>query len=163
MTDNNLLVSRLREEFKSLSKLAVIGIGSEARSDDSLGLYITNKLKEKINDPRIEFLIGGTTPENLTDVLRKLSPSHVLLIDAARADRPPGTVTIVDPRNLTDVKFSSHPFSMSELVDYINRSIGARTVILGIEPENVIMGEGISPVVLKAADETVKMLLSLLT
>jgi len=149
----------LRNALAGFSKLSIIGVGSEIRGDDRIGLYIAGKLKEKINNKNIEILIGGTTPENLSGLLRKSKPTHVVLIDAASCGKSAGAVSIIDPSRISGVSFSTHSFSLETLADYLKHEIGAKTIIIGIEPKSLDLSEEISEEVLKAGDEAVKLLL----
>ena len=83
----------LQKEIGNFTKLSIIGVGSEIRQDDAVGLHIAKKLQGMIKDPKVEVLIGGTTPENLSGALRKSKPSHVLIVDAASSGKPAGTLT----------------------------------------------------------------------
>jgi hydrogenase 3 maturation protease len=148
----------LEAQLGNFTKLAIVGVGSELRCDDGVGIYIANKLKERTKDPRIEVFIGGTTPENVTGPLKKLKPSHVVIIDAAKAGKPPGTVSLIDPKHIEGVNFSTHTFSLGILADYIGKTIGAKVIIIGIEPKDIAFDGKMSREVIKAADEILSML-----
>jgi len=141
-------LSKILRDFK---KLAIIGIGSELRKDDGIGLYIIQKLKVKIQNDRVEILEGGTTPENLSGVLRKIQPSHILMIDAAKMGKEPGDYAIVDPETVKGIGFSTHTFSLGKIAAYFKEITGAEIVFLGIEPKEIDFGEGLSGEVLGAA------------
>lgn len=151
----------LEEAVQGFKRISIIGVGSEIRGDDRVGLYVAEKLKKEVLGARCEVLIGGTTPENLSGTLRRSKPSHVLLIDAASAGKAPGTISIIYPSQISGVSFSTHSFSLETLADYLKQTIGARTIIIGIEPKNLDLTEEMSDEVLKAGDEVIKIISSL--
>lgn len=136
-------------------KLAVIGIGNEMKGDDGVGINVAERLKK---DKKCEILIGGTTPENLTGTIKKIKPSHILIIDAADMGLKPGEMKVLDPGNISGVGFSTHSFSISTFSDYLKRETGAKTAILGIQPKSIELGGGISDEVARSADAALVML-----
>ncbi len=74
-------------------------------------------------------------PENFTGAVRAFAPSHVLVLDAASAGFPPGTVFPVDPSAVPDEDVSTHRTPLSTLADYLERTVGCRVLVLGIEPK----------------------------
>lgn len=142
--DIEIIKSQLKGILGDFTKLVIIGLGSEIRGDDSVGLYIANKLLEAIKDPRVHIMIGGTTPENLTGPIRKIKPSHVLLVDAANAKKTPGDLFLIDPKDVEGMDFSTHTFSLSAFSEYVSSTIGSKVLILGIQPSNMDLSEGLS-------------------
>lgn len=96
---------------------------------------------------------GGTTPENLSGVLRKLKPSHILFIDAAPMGKKPGTIALIDPKDIGGITFSTHSFSLGKIADYFQKETGAKIIFLGIEPKALGFGEALSPELRAAADQ----------
>jgi hydrogenase 3 maturation protease len=93
---------------------------------------------------------GGTVPENETGRIREFQPSHILVIDAALGNLPPGTVFIVDPRTIGRDDLSTHHLPLSLLVQYFEVSLDCRVICLGIQPESVEMGRPVSEPVKRA-------------
>lgn len=85
----------------------------------------------------IHFLIGGTTPENLTGTLKRMRPSHVLFIDAADFDGKPGEIRLIEPKEADGMGFSTHSFPMSMLCKYISDETGATCLLIGIKPKDL--------------------------
>lgn len=143
-------MSELKDKLQGFTKLAVIGVGSDIRNDDAAGIHIANQLKETLKDERVEILIGGTTPENLTGVLKRMAPSHILLVDAAQMRKAPGTIEIIDPEKIKGEGFSTHTFSLRELAHYLQETTKAKIVVMGIEPKDINFGETLSEEVKQA-------------
>jgi hydrogenase maturation protease HycI len=152
----------LKRELQGFTSLAIIGVGSDIRGDDNVGLYIAEKLKRDLKDARCKVLLGGTTPENLSGTLKRMKPSHILLVDAASSGKKPGEISLIDPKDISGVTFSTHTFSLETLADYLKETIGAKTVILGIEPKTLKLDDKMSKEVLEAADRATALILSLL-
>ncbi|MDD5382463.1 MAG: hydrogenase maturation peptidase HycI [Candidatus Margulisbacteria bacterium] len=152
----------LQRELEGFNKLAIIGVGSEIRNDDGVGIYVVNQLKEKIKAPNVECLIGGTVPENLTGALKKIKPSHVLLIDAAGTGQQPGAITLIDPARIKSGGFSTHTLSLKELAAYLEQEIKTTVLVLGIEPKNINFGEELSPEARRGAEVAISLVLAAL-
>ena len=149
-------IEELKRELGKFNKLAVIGIGSDIRGDDGVGLYIADQLSKEVKDQKVEFLLGGTTPENLSGPLRKMKPSHILIIDAAKMGRRSGEAALVDPKKIGERGFSTHTFSLAKIADYFQQITGAEVLFLGIEPETADFGESLSEEVRSAADKLIE-------
>ncbi|MCX5748901.1 MAG: hydrogenase maturation peptidase HycI [Candidatus Saganbacteria bacterium] len=150
------MLNKLKETLKSHKNIVIVGIGNEMRGDDGAGIYIANKLLGHVqnaanNGQKIQVLIGGATPENLTGTIKKIKPSHILLIDAAEMGLKPGEISVLDPGNITGINFSTHSFSLSTFADYLKREIGAETVILGIQSKKTGLEEQMSEEVKESA------------
>jgi len=150
----------LKKEIEGFKKLAIVGVGSEIRNDDGVGIHVVNELKARIKNPAVECLIGGTAPENLTGVLKRIKPSHVLLIDAAGTGQQPGTITLIEPSRIKSGGFSTHTLSLKELAAYLEQEIKATVFVLGIEPKDINFGEELSPEVRRGAEEAVELVIA---
>jgi hydrogenase 3 maturation protease len=143
-------------ELEGTARVAVCGIGNELRGNDAAGVLCLRKLK---NHPakkvaagpgggrQVVFIECGESPENQTGRIRKFQPDLVLLLDAARGGRPPGDIFIVDPHRIADDEVSTHRISLGILVRFIEESIGARVLFLGLEPGETGIGTPVSEAV----------------
>lgn len=134
------------------SRVVVCGIGNEMRGDDAAGVlclrFLENRAKAAGPERRSVFFIdGGETPENRTSGIRSFSPDLVILVDAARGGGSPGDIFIVDQDAIADEEVSTHRISLALLVRYIEESIGARVLFIGIEPLSTEAGSPVSPAV----------------
>ena len=139
-----------------IEKLAIIGIGSELRRDDAIGIIIIRKLKDEVINDKVAILEGGTTPENLSGVLRKFQPSHILLVDAAEVGQAPGEFAMVDPKDIKGMGLSTHSFSLATIADYFKEITGAEVLFLGIQPKEITFGEGMSPELQRAVGPVIQ-------
>ncbi len=135
------------------TRIAVCAIGNDLRGDDGAGLLCLRKIQS--NSPGkipgrsgegrpVVFIEGGETPENETGRMRKFQPDLVLLIDAARADRRPGEIFLIEKEMISDEEVSTHRISLSILFRYLEESLGARVVFIGIEPLSTAINAPVS-------------------
>jgi hydrogenase 3 maturation protease len=153
------LIDRLQTGLYSWNKIVILGIGNELNSDDGLGIRAAKKLKKTLSGiAGIEVLAAGTSPENLTGLLRRLSPSHVLLIDAVDTGETAGTLRLVDYRDIKESMPSTHTLPISVFVKYLEQELDTKVVILGIQPENLDFGTKLSVEVEKSVEMVVDMI-----
>ena len=151
------LTAELKEKLKGSQKVVVLGIGSELRGDDSAGILVAKKL-EKENLSGIIVLIGGTAPENLTGELKRLQPSHLIIVDAADMKEAPGTIRLVDPEEVGGFSFSTHSLPIKVLINYLQEHFHFQVLLIGIQPKNINFGNPLSPEIENAAQAVVNAL-----
>jgi hydrogenase 3 maturation protease len=142
MYSNNvkqILKDWLGEEFR----LAIIGIGNLLKSDDGLGVVIVNELQEKTTD-NVLLIDCGTVPETYVGPIRKFSPSHVLMIDAAEIGSKPGKFRFVFPEEIQGLTISTHTLPLNVFADYLKRETNAEIALLAVQPKNLDFGESLS-------------------
>lgn len=133
------LKKALLSKLKNAKKIAVLGIGSEIRGDDAIGMIVARKLstcfkKNKIKSVKV--FLGQTAPENLTGEIKKFKPSHLIMIDALDFNQAPGTICVLDSYKEAGPSFSSHKMPMHIMQDYLLRSIECKSIIIGIQPQS---------------------------
>ncbi|OWT33745.1 hydrogenase maturation peptidase HycI [Methanobrevibacter sp. 87.7] len=149
----------LREFLKDYNKLVILGIGNDIRGDDGLGQYIVNKLDEDIDDDNIEIINAKTVPENFTGKIRSIDPSHILIIDAVIMDEEPGKIRLVNKEEVSSVSISTHSMSLSYLVNYLEIKKPYNILFIGIQPENMDLGElSLTDSCKKSSDEIINIL-----
>jgi len=134
--------------------IVVLGVGSELRGDDAAGLLVVDALER---DPleRVHALAGGTSPENRTSEIRRLSPSQLIIVDSADMGLPPGSLRIIDPGEIDKVSPGTHSLPLSLLAGYVSRETGCAVTVIGIQPRSLQLEAGISDEVRAAVQETV--------
>lgn len=130
----------------------VFTVGNGMLGDDAAGAL----LAERMNRQPIagwQALHGGMMPENVLHQLRELAPEYVLVVDAADMDLPPGSIRLIDDRQLEDpFLITTHSLPLSFLVEAL-REFVPRVELLGIQPQTVAFGYPVSPGVLQAIDQ----------
>jgi len=151
---SSLSQPRLRREILRAGSILVLGVGNRARGDDAAGVLCAEAIKKTASrraGRRLKVLVGGEAPENCTGAVRRFHPDLVLIIDAVLGPHAPGTVFIVDLEELPDETASTHRVSLALLVSYLEKEIGSRTLLIGIQPARMGFGEPVSDEVEKAA------------
>lgn len=161
------LTAVLKQKLENAGKVAILGVGSELRSDDAAGVLVAQQIKEisrrkKKSVPRVKVFIGETAPENLTGEIKEFKPSHLIIIDSSDTDVPPGQVTIISPEKVGGTSFCTHSLPLKVMVDYLRQSCGCETIIIGIQPKNLSVGGLVSKEVAKAAKELAVTIVNLL-
>lgn len=129
----------------------VIGLGSPLMKDDGLGLAALEALQARGPfEPGPDWIDGGTWGMNLLPFIE--SADRLLLLDAIRSDRPPGSVVVLEreavPRGL-GVKLSPHQIDLQEVLALaeLRGRLPQDTVAMGIEPGEVVLGCGLAEAV----------------
>ena len=147
----------LRERLKNCRKLAVLGVGNTLRGDDGLGVsivksivsyYIDKYPQQNLNIDReinkifdkVILINCGTVPENFTGILKEEKPDKIVIIDSAVMGEKPGTVKLIDVRDIYSVGFSTHTLPLNVIVKYLMRYIDSEILIVGMEPEKLDFG-----------------------
>jgi|WetSurMetagenome_2_1015567.scaffolds.fasta_scaffold657011_2 hydrogenase 3 maturation protease len=131
----------LKSKLKNAQRVAVLGIGSQLRADDAAGLIIAQELKAHIKGNKkrslLKVFLGETAPENLTGQIKKFKPTHLIIIDAVDFHLPTGSLRIVNISTEAGVSFSTHRVPVGILRDYLYKSIGCETILIGMQPGSI--------------------------
>ena len=150
----------LKKWLTNCRRLVVLGIGNPLRGDDALGLEILRRLEGKVPS-KVTLIECQTTPENFTGKIKRLKPTHVLMIDAAGFEAKPGKAKLIPPEDIAGVALSTHAMPLFMLAEILQKSIGAKVVLLGVQPKLVSFGEQLTPEIEKASEEISKVLAGL--
>jgi hydrogenase 3 maturation protease len=147
---------QIKDFLRQSDRLLVLAIGSELRSDDAVGMYIADELLKYNPDiAKLCVIKGATAPENFTGEIKKYKPSDMIVIDAADTGKEPGGIDIIDASDITGASFSTHMMPINVFLDYLFRDFECRVLIIGIQPQTLEFGIGISEIVKKTADKIV--------
>jgi len=140
-------------------KVVFVGIGNSIRGDDGLGPVLVERLKNKVDFPCIN---GGDVPENYFGKIVNEQPDTVVLIDAAELFLDPGEYRVLQYEEILNAGFSTHSASPSILMEYLVRETGAKVYMLGVQPDSVHFGGGLSIAVKSALARLEKLILEAL-
>ncbi len=127
-------------------RIAVLGIGSELRADDAAGVLVVRELGHMIKERpfrnlQFQGFEGGNAPENTTGFISRFKPTHILVVDAADIAVKTGECRTIDPREISEIAFSTHTLPMKIVTDYLEQATGAEIAIIGIQPGNLDFGK----------------------
>lgn len=153
----------MKKFLKNHGKIVILGIGNEIKGDDGLGPNIVWKLNDLFenNDDVIVF-DGGTVPENYTSLIRNEEPTHIILVDAVEMKKEPGYIRVVQKEEIAKYNISTHAMPISFLIKFMETTIGARIILVGMQPKNMELAEGISKEVEKSIEIVVNTLFELI-
>lgn len=140
-------------------RTVLLGVGSELRSDDAAGIRVAERV-EALGLPGLRALAGGPSPENLTGQIRELSPSRLIIVDAADMGLPPGTIRLLNPDEIEGMSFSTHTLPLSVVADYLRKETGCSLLIMGIQPRSLEFDGAMSPEIAAAVEEAVQAIAS---
>lgn len=155
----------IKDDLKSwlgkYRRLIILGVGNLLRGDDSLGLEILKRIKGKL-PKNVRIIYGGTVPENFISKIKRLKPSHVLIIDAALFGGEPGEARLIPPEQISGVAISTHAMPLHLLAWLIQKETNAKVVLLGIKPKNLGLGEEISQEIKESIERCARMLIDVI-
>ena len=127
----------------------VLGIGNLLIGDEGVGCKTVEELVRRYDLPAsVECIDGGTAGFELLPLLE--GRDQVILIDALRDDRVPGTVIMVENEHVPKAfmaRTTPHQLGIcdvlaaAELTDIMPR----RLTLYGVEPKQLDVGIGLSP------------------
>ena len=144
-------------------RVAILGIGNELNGDDSAGLWVVRKLRERLRDkPNLLLLDCGSVPENATGPLRTFKPDKVLMVDAADLEEEPGTIQLIDLEDVRGFSASSHSLPISVLAGFIQTEFNCEVTLCCIQPQSLEFDRGLSPIVEKAVERLTEVIFQVL-
>jgi hydrogenase 3 maturation protease len=142
-------------------KAALVGIGNPLRGDDGVGVRIVELLQK--DGPRNVLLLNTeTVPEAFTGKVVEYNPTHVLLLDAANFRGEPGDVKLIESSKIGGQALSTHSLPLTIFIVYIEKTLGSRVLLLGVQPRNIEYFTEMSREVEKTAEEIADLLRKIL-
>lgn len=133
-------------------KVLVLGIGNSLKQDDGAGPHFVRKFQ--VLSSKFQVLNGGVAPENFTGKIKQIRPDTLVIVDAIDFGGRPGGIKIFDEEEFGVRSFSTHNVSLKTFVGFLKEDFpNLNVIIVGIQPKQTGLGEGLSPEVEKAMEE----------
>lgn len=140
------------------NRTLVIGAGNDFRSDDAAGLYISRKLRKRLDN---NFIFAEITGDGSELIYLWKGFDYVIIIDAVFDRNSNGTLYKIDlvntqiPKNLSIS--SSHLFSIPQAIENARalNSLPNKIVLYGLSVNNFKPGNIMTEEIKKAADKAV--------
>jgi hydrogenase 3 maturation protease len=117
----------------------LLTVGNGLMGDDGAGPLLAQLLAHTHLNGWV-VLNGGSSPENVLHQIREHAPSHVVVIDSADMDLPPGSIRKVPQQNLENpLYFTTHTLPLTFLIESLNEFV-LQSTFIGIQPEIVAFG-----------------------
>lgn len=131
-----------------VKKILVLGIGNILLKDEGIGVRVAERLKKMKLPPDVEVIDGGTGGLNLVYCIE--GRKKVIVVDAVKAEAPPGTLFRFTDKDLgakKGVMRSAHGIDFTDVVSVSNffDTKPEEIVFLGVEPEDLSAGLELSP------------------
>ncbi|MEO0085213.1 MAG: hydrogenase 3 maturation endopeptidase HyCI [candidate division WOR-3 bacterium] len=138
-------------ETGQLSQTAVVvGVGNRLRGDDAVGCLVVEALKGRTDAALFD---AETAPENYIEPVAKLNPARILLIDACDFGGRPGEYRLFGRDEIERLAMglvSTHALPLTMTAQLLGQRTRADVWLLGVQPERVDFGAGMSRAVAKA-------------
>ena len=153
----------MQEKLQGAGRVFILGIGQGGKNDDRLGSAAVKALARKFPAAKnLKIVDAGDAPENYTLDIRRFSPCHVILIDAASGGFDPGTIFLVSETAIVNGAMTSHRPPLSLLIRYIRESIGSPVIVIGVQPASLEPGDTLSATVKTSLSILVRLLTAIL-
>ena len=119
-------------------RVVLVGVGNPIRGDDAVGPRIIELLESK---PNVLLLNTESVPEAFTGKVEQFTPTHVLMIDAANFRGAAGETKLISGEQIGGHAISTHSLPLNIFISYIERSLGIKVILLGIQPRSIGLGE----------------------
>lgn len=128
-----------------------LGLGNILNRDEGLGVFCLEPLRDRLkHGPAVEVLDGGVLGMGLLPLVE--SCSHLLLLDAVDAGKPPGTVIELERDDIplfSRLKLSWHQLSFQEVLQFAvaRGNLPGHLRLIGAQPADISIGFGLSPTI----------------
>ncbi len=134
---------------ESQEQIAVVGIGNLLLTDDGIGIHALRELEARYTFPEnVDLLDGGTMGLDLLPFLE--GKDRILFLDAVNFRKGPGTIGELNDSEIPGffaTKLSVHQIALPDLLGAgkLLGTLPERMCLIGIEPESIETGYGLSP------------------
>ncbi len=136
----------------------LLTVGNSMMGDDGAGELLARMLQKT---PVTGWIVlhGGSAPENLLHNIGQISPSHVIVVDAADMDLPPGSIRVIPKTSLQNpFFFTTHTLPLTFLIEALEEYAQLVTFV-GIQPAIIAFGCPISSAVTQSVEAIYKRIL----
>ena len=139
-------------------KTVVLGLGNPYLRDDAVGIAVTKELRSCGLGEGI--IVRAHQTFDLWLLSEFSGASRLIIVDAVRSGSVPGTVSEYEVAPRQDPLSSLpelHSLELHDLIDFASRTglLSCPVTIIGVEPKDCGVGEGLSPEVERAIPEVV--------
>ena len=137
--------------------VCLMGVGNPAYSDDAFGVRLAEALLEA---GVLDVIVAGSSPDRYLGPVKDKSFDHLVFLDALDFGATPGSVVFLDCREISAryPQISTHKISLGVLAKFVESSGVTKAWLLGVQPESLKEGQGLTATVRK----TMGLLLELL-
>lgn len=139
------MIENLDNLIKQTDKIKLfVGVGNVLKSDDGIGVYISNRIKESRS---IQKLTVEVSIENYLGKINSINSDVLILVDCVEFGKQAGYYEMLPAEKVKDFTFNTHNISLKRISELFKMPV----YILGIQPKSIDFGEETSRIVLKTA------------
>jgi len=132
----------------------LIGVGNPLGRDDGVGVYVAQALS---GAPGWRVIPAGPSLENALGRVCRERPALLVIVDAADVGLSPGSFRRLPLKGAERMLGSTHALPLGFLLGLIT-DVAREVTLVGIQPRDLSLGEGLTPEVRKGADELISLL-----
>lgn len=156
-------VEFLKKELKGVDRLLVLGTGNALKADDAAGLLVASLLDRRLSRRqklRIKVLRVYELIDSYNQRIKRLKPSHMIIIDALDTGHKPGHImaTRLEPGQRKTKKIRSEFY---QLLEKLTADSACRIYFIGIQPQLLDFGHPISHLIKEACRQVAEYIASL--
>ena len=140
-------------------RVLLLGVGNRLRGDDAIGPLLVERLQGKVDVPLID---AGDVPENYLGPIEASKADLVLIIDATEMGGNAGDASLFDIEQVQGLSASTHTANLGLLFKAIPPENRPQVIVLGVQPENTALGQGLSARVRRTLESLERMLVDCL-
>ena len=133
----------------------LLGVGNDIRGDDAIGEIVVRELESDEWDK----IDCGSVPENHITLIEEDEYDIVVIVDAAKMNLEPGEIRMVPRKHLGVFTMSTHALPLSTVMDFLERKVD-EVYLIGIQPKDMSLKEGMTVELQEAKDRIIKLLKS---
>lgn len=122
-------------------RILILGVGNQLRGDDAVGPLFIERLKDLVDVPLLD---AGNVPENYLGPIEDSGAELVLVVDAVEMGMNVGDTAIFDIEKVQNMSVSTHSANLGLLFKVIPPERRPQVIVLGIQPGNIDLGQGLS-------------------
>lgn len=136
-------------------RILLLGVGNRLRGDDAVGPLLVERLQGKVDIPLIDV---GDVPENYLGPIEAADVDVVLIVDATDMGANVGDVAVFDIEQVQGMSISTHTANLGLMFQVISPERRPQVILLGIQPGNMELGQGLSKPVQETFENLAEML-----
>lgn len=149
----------LREQLEPCfaGRVCLMGLGNTDYGDDGFGVRLAEALAA-VGVP--EVVVAGTTPDRFIGRVADGGFDRLIFLDAVEFGGAPGSVVLLDGADMVArfPQISTHKISLGLLAQWVESSGPTRAWLLGVQPQSLKSGAGLTTTVQNTLDALVELL-----
>ena len=138
-------------------RILLLGVGNRLRGDDAVGPLLVERLQGQVDIPLLD---AGDVPENYLGPIEDSGAEVVLVVDAVEMGTNAGNTAIFDIEQVQNMSVSTHTANLGLLFKVIPPESRPQVIMLGIQPGNMMFGQGLTVSVHKTLESLAEMLMA---